>query len=52
MDTEDSENLTFSKFDKENILLDYSFDTYSNFFNTYSFTNVTYFIPDKLKIMI
>ena len=46
MDTEDFENLTFSKFDKENILLDYSFDTYSNVFNTCSFTNVTSFLTN------
>ena len=52
MSTEGFENLTFNTFDKENILLNDSFDQDSNFFNTYGFTNTTYFTPETLKDMI
>ena len=41
MNIEDFENLAFNAFDKENILLNDSFDTESNFFNTHGFTNTT-----------
>ena len=52
MNTKDFENLTFSTFDIENILLNDSFDVDSNFFNTHGFTNTTYFTPETLKAMI
>ena len=52
MNTEDFENLTFNTFDKENILLNDSFDPDSNFFNTHGFTNTTYFTPETSKAMI
>ena len=52
MNTEDFENLTSNTCDKENILLNDSFDPDSNFFNTDGFTNTTYFIPKTLKTMI
>ena len=52
MSTEDFENLTFNTFDKEKILLNDSFDQDSNFFNTYGFTNTTYFTSETLKDMI
>ena len=52
MNPEDFENLTFNTFDNENILLNYSFDPDSNFFNTHGFTNTTYFTPETLKVMI
>ena len=52
MNTKDFENLTFNKFDKENILLNDSFDVDSNFFNTHDFTNTTYFTRETLKAMI
>ena len=44
MSTEDFENLPFNTFDKENILLNDSFDPESNFFNTHGFSNTTYII--------
>ena len=52
MNTKDFENLTFNTFDKENILLNDSFDVDSNFFNTHDFTNTTYFTRETLKAMI
>ena len=52
MNTKDFENLTFNIFDKENILLDGSFDPDSNVFYTHGFTNTTYFTPATLKNMI
>ena len=52
MNTKDFENLTFNTFDKENILLNDSFDPDSNFFNTHGFTNTTYFTPETSKAMI
>ena len=52
MNPEDFENLTFNTFDNENILLNYSFDPDSNFFNTHGFTNTTFFTPETLKAMI
>ena len=51
MNTKDFENLTFNTSDKENILLNDSFDPDSNFFNTHGFTN-TYFTLETLKAMI
>ena len=44
MKTQDFENLPFNTFDKENILLNDSFDPESNFFNTHGFSNTTYII--------
>ena len=52
MNTEDFENLIFNTFDKENILLNDSFDPDSNLYNTHGFTNTTYFTPETLKAMI
>ena len=52
MNTKDFENLTFNTFDKENILLNDSFDVDSNFFNMHDFTNTTYFTRETLKAMI
>ena len=52
LNTEDFENLTFNTFDKENILLNDSFDADGNFFNTHGFTNTTYFTTETLKTMI
>ena len=52
MNTEDFENLTFNTFDKENILLNDSFDPDSNFFNTHGFTSTIFFTPETLKAMI
>ena len=52
MNTEDLENLTFNTFDKENILLNNSFDLDSNFFNMHSFTNTSHLTPETLKPMI
>ena len=52
MNTKDFENLTFNTFDKENILLNDSFDVDSNFFNTHDFTNTTHFTRETLKAMI
>ena len=52
MDIKDFENLTFNTFNKENILLNDSFDLDHNFFNRHGFTNTTYFTPETLKTMI
>ena len=52
MNTEHFENLTFKTFDKENILMNDSFDPNINFFNTHGFINSTYFTPEILKAMI
>ena len=52
MNTEGFESLTFNKFDRESILLNYSFDPDSSFFNMHGFTNTTYFTPETLKSMI
>ena len=48
MNTEGFENLTLNTFDKENTLLNNSYDLESNFFNT----NTTYFTPQTLKTLI
>ena len=52
MKTQDFENLPFNTFDKENIILNDSFDPDSNFFNRYGFINTTYFKSEILKAMI
>ena len=52
MNTEGFESLTFNTFDRESILLNYSFDPDSNFFNMLGFTNTTYFTPETLKSMV
>ena len=52
MNTQNFENLTFNTFNKENILLDDSFDPDNNFFDTHDIPKTTYFTPDTLKTMI
>ena len=52
MNTQDFENLTFNTFNKENILLDDSFDPDNNFFHTHDIPKTIYFTPDTLKTMI
>ena len=51
MNTQDFENLTFNTFNKENILLDDSFDPHNNFFDTHDIPKTTYSTPDTLKTM-
>ena len=52
MNTENFVNLTFNTFDKENILLNDSFDPDCTFFNKHRFTDTTYFTPETSKAMI
>ena len=52
MNVKDFENLTFNTSDKENILLDDSFDPDRNFFNIHGFTNTTYFTTESSRTMI
>ena len=48
MKIEDFEYLGFNTIDKENIFLNDSFDSDSNFFNTHDFTNTTYFTAETM----
>ena len=52
MNAEYFENLTFYAFNKEDLLLNDSFDPDSNFSNTHGFTNTTYLTREILKAMI